>query len=393
IPAFATPDEVATLSTAFIKSQASMLRTLEERSQARDWLNTLIQSIVEGVVTFDNRGQVTFVSQGAESVTGWPSAEAVGQSVDRLLPPVDEPSTPLRNRIPPLGGQRLIETLTRSGKPLTLAVSSTRLPAASGQTEQVALVLRDVTHEEALRHLHTYFLASISHEFQTPLSTLNASLDLLLDQAESYSIAEVHEVLKPAHLSLLTLQNLVNNLLQSGSIEAGYFTIRRQPTDLQQVVTDAQRLVQPLLDRRRQLLTITLPTPYTAIADLPDMQADPARLVQAVVNLLVNASKYSPVGQPIELGFDLTPTLLRVTVADRGPGIPPTERTHLFQRFVRLEAQNREQYGIGLGLYVVKTIIEAHGGQLGVDARLGGGSIFWFEIPTNDERRTTNDQR
>ncbi len=388
IPAFAAPVEIATLSTALIKSQASMLRTLEERSQARDWLNNLIQSIVEGVVTFDTGGNVTFLSQGAEILTGWRSDEMVGHSINELFPATDQEREPFIEHVPPAGGKRIVDVLTRSGKAVTLAITGAQLAPPNGKTAQVALVLRDVTHEEALRNLHSYFLANISHEFQTPLSTLNASIELLMDEAETYSLAEVRELLRPAHMSLLGLQNLINNLLQSGRIEAGRFLIRRDPTDLHQVIDDALRLVQPLLDRRQQPFTLVGPNGADTAAEWPEIQADAARLTQVVVNLLVNASKYSPTGAAIEVWIELSANGLRLAVADRGPGIPPNERLNLFRRFVRLDSQAGEQYGVGLGLHVVKTTIEAHGGQIGIDDRPGGGSIFWCELPlemTNNE--------
>lgn len=387
IPAFATPTEVATLCMAFIKSQASMLRTLEEQSQARNWLYNLIQSIVEGVITFDAQGQVTFVSQGAESMTGWRHDEARGQSVNCLFPPPQEPSNadrgkPFLERIPTPGSKRQIDVVNRNGKALTLSITGARLTPPTGDAMQMALVLRDVTHEEALRHLRSYFLANISHEFKTPLSTLNASLELLLDSAEALSLAEIQEVLKPAHMSLLGLQNLIDNLLQSSSIEAGHFTIRKRPADLKLVIRDALQLVQPLLDRRRQPFTVHEAVSGNANA-VPEIAADPARLTQVLVNLLVNASKYSPIGEPIDLCIKAQAEKVRIAVADRGPGILAAERINLFQRFIRLSEQDDEQYGTGLGLYVVKTTIEAHGGLVGVDDRTGGGSVFWVELPSS----------
>jgi len=385
IPAFAAPIEIATLSTALIKSQASMLRTLEERSQARDWLNNLIQSIVEGVVTFDNHGNVTFLSQGAENLTGWRSDEMVGQSINQLFPAADQARAPFIENVPPAGGKRVLDVLTRSGKAVTLAITGAQLAPPNGKTAQVALVLRDVTHEEALRNLHSYFLANISHEFQTPLSTLNASIELLMDEAETYSLAEVRELLRPAHMSLLGLQNLINNLLQSGRIEAGRFLIRRAPTDLRRVIDDALRLVQPLLDRRQQPFAVVGPFGADTEHEWPEIQADAARLTQVVVNLLVNASKYSPTGSAVEVWIELSINRLRLAVADRGPGIPPDERLNLFRRFVRLDNEAGEQYGVGLGLHVVKTTIEAHGGQIGIDDRPGGGSIFWCELPVGND--------
>ena len=112
----------------------------------------------------------------------------------------------------------------------------------------------------------------------------------------------MRQLLKPAHMSLLGLQNLIDNLLQSSTIEAGHFVIRKRPTALQQVISDALLLVQPLLDRRQQ--------PFAG-ANAPaglEVQADRARLTQVLVNLLVNASKYSPIGEPIELCVEVAPT-------------------------------------------------------------------------------------
>ena len=378
IPAFSTPMEVATLSAAFIRSQAAMLHSLEEQSQARDWLNLLIQSIVEGVITLDASGRITFMSQGAEALSGWQNADAMGQPIDRIFALANPAAGQLLEELPRPGSKRQLDIRTHTGRVLTLAMTAARLASTNGENNQLALVLRDVTHEEAIRNLRAYFLANISHEFQTPLSTLSASLELLLDSGETYSLAEIRELLKPAYLSLLGLQNLVNNLLQSSSIEAGHFTIRKEPTDLAPIVSAARQLVQPLLDRRQQPLLLLVPE------NLPEIEADPTRLTQVFANLLTNASKYSPLGAAIELQVEEDDHTLRVAVADLGAGIPPAERQNLFQRFVRLDTQSHEQYGIGLGLYVVKTTVELHGGQVGIDERPGGGSIFWFTLPLSN---------
>jgi signal transduction histidine kinase len=116
--------------------------------------------------------------------------------------------------------------------------------------------------------------------------------------------------------------------------------------------------------------------------DIPEVTVDPTRFIQVLVNLLSNASKYSPMGKEIDLRIQpVNGSCLRIEVADRGPGIPPNERENLFRRFMRLGDQNEAQYGAGLGLSVVKTIIEGHIGEVGVKDRAGGGSIFWFTIP------------
>jgi PAS domain S-box-containing protein len=374
IPQVAEPVEVATLAAALQRSQASMLEALDERAASRDWLDTVIQSIVEGVVTVDEVGAITFLSQGAELLSGWSRAEAVGQPLDAVFPLAAKEGS-FREQLPAPGEKRQLAVATRSGRRLVLAVTGARLASPAGEATQLALVLRDVTEEEAVRNLRAYFLANISHEFLTPLSTLNASMELLLDPEERFSAEEMRQLLEPSYLSLRALQTLIDNLLESSSIEAGQFALRRQPVDLNQVLASALQMVSPLLERRRQLLSLGEP------GTLPVIDGDPARLTQAIVNLLANASKYSPPETAIDLQVAEMDGALRVSVADQGPGIPPAGRGEVFRRFVRLDSEDSEQYGVGLGLYVVKTAIEAHGGRVGIDDRPGGGAVVWFELP------------
>jgi K+-sensing histidine kinase KdpD len=225
------------------------------------------------------------------------------------------------------------------------------------------------------QHIHTYFLANISHEFRTPLASLNASIEILLNEAGYLSPAEMAELLNTIQLSASGLQTLVDNLLESTNIEAGHFVIRHHAIELNRILAEAIRIMQPLLDRRQQGLVLTEPL------SLPLLSADPVRLTQVFINLLANASKYSPLGKPIDLGIDRVGDQIAIAVADRGPGIPPEERETIFQRFVRLDTEDKERYGIGLGLSVTKAIVEGHGGTISVDERPGGGSIFWVMLP------------
>jgi signal transduction histidine kinase len=167
-------------------------------------------------------------------------------------------------------------------------------------------------------------------------------------------------------------------LLESTSIEAGRFQIRCQPTDFNKVLSESVRIMKPLLNRRHQSLECHEP------ANMPLITIDPTRLTQVMVNLLSNASKFSPMDEKIEINLQIMEKrILRVSVADHGPGISPLNRKNIFNRFVRLDTRDGTQYGVGLGLSVVKTIIEEHGGQVGVDEYPVGGSIFWFTIPMN----------
>jgi PAS domain S-box-containing protein len=377
VPVHTTSAEVTTLSAALARSQAAMLEALEESAQARDWLFSLIQSIDEGVLAYEPSGTITFLGRSAETMSGWLAAEAIGHPLDEVLPISEPPGASWLEYAPPPGNRRQIEATDRHGHTLILDVSGAQMSPPGADDVHMALVLRDVTEEAAQQRLRSYFLDSITHEFRTPLSTLSASLELLLDTEVDLSAGEMRELLKPTHIGLLTLQQLVDNVLTSSRIEAGRFTVHLRPTELDSVITGALQLVTPMLERRRQTFTIAEPArPITVMAD-------PCHLTQALANLLTNASKYGPIGAPIDMMISTAGGWMRLAVADRGPGIPAAERTRLFERFVRLPGDH-EQYGIGLGLAIVKSVVGAHHGRLGVGDRPGGGAIFWFELPLPD---------
>jgi PAS domain S-box-containing protein len=379
VPLPLDPPEIQTLARALEESRVHIRENLERLARQKDWSDTLLRSIVEGIVTVDPQGRVTTFSPAAERITGRRAEEVLGNRVDDVLRTAD--GAPFSDEIPAPGGRRSVRVLHRSGRPLTLATTAAAVRPPDGEAAQLALVLRDITEEESVQSLRSYFLANISHEFRTPLSAINASVELLLEDLEGLHPGELKELLDSIHRSVTGLQTLIDNLLESLSIEAGRFNIRRRPTDLQKIIDEAARVMQPLLNRRGQELLCDVP------CGLAPQWIDPMRITQVFVNLLSNASKYSPVQKKIELRVEAPPGQgLRVSVADRGEGIPRAERENLFRRFVRLSASDAPQYGIGLGLSVVKAIVEEHGGEVGVDERPGGGSTFWFRLPPDEGR-------
>jgi PAS domain S-box-containing protein len=375
VPTVPGSPEIVTLATALEASRLHLRRTLDELTDSNEWSENLIESIVEGVLTVDADGTVDFFSRGAERLTGWQRDEAVGLPLDLVLRPVEPASLGWLENLPEEGSKREVRVFNQAGREVSLAITAARLSPTAGSETQTALVLRDVTEEEAVLGLRSYFLANISHEFKTPLAALNASIELLMDEAEKFSSEDISALLKSIHVSSLGLQTLVDNLLESTSIQAGRFTVRSRPTRLSQVLEDALHFVRPLIERRHQSLRV-VDGPFKSV-----VEADPTRLTQVLVNFLSNASKYSPMGAAIEIRQRINGSLLRVEIADRGPGIALTERPTVFRRFVRLRTDDGSQYGLGLGLSVVKAIIEGHGGSVGVEGREGGGSVFWFTLP------------
>lgn len=362
--------EVALVAHALEGARTELELSLAELQQEKAWRDHLLEAIVEGIVTLDHHGRITFFSQGAEHITGQKRDQVLGQVCDSVLHP-DETDLLFSELVPPPGQRRKIAIERHDGRQVILAVTGARLlPSESGDA-RVALVFRDISEEEAVHRLLGHFLANVAHEFRTPLSSLAASVELLMDQAPDLSPAELRELLTAVHLGVLGLQTLVDNLLEGASIEAGRFQVFPRPANLGEIIAEAIRMMQPLLDKHGQQLVVELP------AATPMVQADPRRTVQVLVNLLSNASKYGPDDSEIAINAALEGKWLRIRVTDQGVGVPPEQQANLFQRFVRSGTSDQKaQYGAGLGLSVVKAIVEAQGGRVGVD-----GATFWFTVP------------
>jgi two-component system sensor histidine kinase KdpD len=202
-----------------------------------------------------------------------------------------------------------------------------------------------------------------------------ATTELLEEEGAGLTSAELAELVNTIRLSILHLQALVDNLLESAAMEAGCFRLRTRPIHVEDTIHIAITMMAPLLKRRDQELLVDVPE------ELPTPWADPDRLVQVLVNLLANASKFGPMGMPITLSVKPAHDSLTFVVQDSGPGLPAGRFADLFNRFVTGDQPRGAQYGVGLGLSVVKAIVEAHGGQVGAENRVEGGAQVWFTLP------------
>jgi len=364
--------EVALLAQALEDGRGNLLRTLTDLRREEAWSNHLLESIAEGIMTLDAHMRITFFSHGAERITGWSREEVLNRSCDDFFKP-EEIDAPFSKAIPLPGLRRKFMVRLANERVASLSVSGARLSRAEAGEDLTAVVFRDVTETDLVHHLLGHFIANVVHEFRTPLAALNASIELLLDQ---YEPGERQDLVKGLQVSVTNLQTLVDNLLESASFEAGHFRVSPRPYDLSDLVSEAVRIMRPLLEKYGQQLLVKMP------AALPLVKADPRRTVQVLVNLLSNASKYGPADIEIVLSVSIEEDFVRVRVVDRGPGIPPEQQENLFRRFVNPEARQANiKVGAGLGLSVVKAIVEAHGGGVGVENLRWGGTAFWFTIP------------
>jgi two-component system sensor histidine kinase KdpD len=205
-----------------------------------------------------------------------------------------------------------------------------------------------------------------------------AGAEVLLEQGDTLDSSTASTLLSAIRRSTIGLVELVENLLCASSIHAGRFALQRRALCPMALLTEAQAVTAPMLQPRGQVLRVA------SRGRTPAVAADPRRIGQVLLNLISNASKVSPPEQSIELTLGTGPAeRVRFTVGDRGPGLPPGSGRRLFEPSGRDESPRGPSVaGIGLGLPVVRAIVEAHEGRVGAHNRRGGGAAVWFELPT-----------
>jgi signal transduction histidine kinase len=202
-----------------------------------------------------------------------------------------------------------------------------------------------------------------------------ASIDLLLDQLPDLSVDQTGDLVRSLQRGTLRLTQLIDNLLESARLEAGHVTIRQRPVALDAVVEDALELMRPLFDQRAQQVVVDLPYP------LSSMCGDPPRLTQVFVNLLANANKFAPTNSTIQIGGTVGPSSVTLFVDDEGPGLDASDGAAIWDQFVRAHAGDPDQHGVGLGLWIVRSIVERHGGTV-VARSLASGTRVSVTLPT-----------
>ncbi len=245
--------------------------------------------------------------------------------------------------------------------------------------------VRELALRETTAQMDT-FLGMAGHELKTPLTSIKLALQLterrlqqrIQHQGEpTKEIAPFMEQMERAEHQVDRLDRLVNDLLDVSRVQAGKLNLRLKPVDLAAIVRDAvEEQRQAVLDRS---LLLQIPDDLTV-----RVLADADRIGQVVTNYLTNALKYSPADRPVAVGLEEEGQRALVWVRDQGPGLPLEEQERIWERFHRvkgIEVQSGSGIGLGMGLYICRTIIERHQGEVGVESAPGRGSTFWFRLP------------
>lgn len=321
-----------------------------------------LAEIPRAAVVFDANGQIVDVNPLAETLLGYARFELVGEPVDLIAPELAS--------VEQLGRVRFLSAAAgtcvrpRTGRAIPVEV----LLCPHGEWSTVAVVHVVETSDAGLREDD---VAQIVHDLKNPLSTIALETRLLDARLPRGPLSETRDGLARITRNIEFLDRMVHDLLDLCSLDAGRLELCRRPTELHTLLEQIIDRVVPTRDRGR--VSLHAAEPLT-------VSIDALRIERVVANLLQNALKYAPKITGIVVGLAAVDDAIRVSVTDAGPGMTPAEAGYVFDKFRRASTAGSRE-GSGLGLYVSKKIVEAHGGRIDVTSVPGAGSQFFFELP------------
>jgi signal transduction histidine kinase len=361
------PAEVREVAAALSGLAAELASAIEAERGQRNHIEAIIDSMAEGVVISDANRRVTMVNPVGKRLLGMKEPRDGALPGDLLIP----------NRATP--GDASLEAQNDKGwpgKPQTIKSRSAPIIGEDGRTTGYVTLLHDASEEAELDRLKSEFVGIVSHELRTPLTSIKGSVDLLLDDETGRLNPTQRRFLSTIRRSSDRLINLVNDLLDLSRLEAGRVQLDVHPVDARHVVEDTARNLENLFASKRQAVHID------CAANVPPILADRQRMEQVLINLLGNASKYTPEGGEVCVAVRRVEDQVEIAVSDTGPGLSPEDQERVFEKFYRAgESLTQQQAGSGLGLAIARSLVELHGGTLTVLSELGHGATFTVRLP------------
>ncbi len=362
---------------------STRLDYLSQLQRERDTNATLLDGSADGIAVVDSGLRVLRFNAAMQSICGVPDARALGGSAPEILRFASPAGEPLEKEDHPLT-RALREGVPLAGLELRLQlpsgeerwVSGTFSPVRDGDGGPPVLVLvtvRDISAQKDVETMQRDFVSIVSHELRSPLTAIKGFTKTLLLRGDRIEAPMRNEFLQTVNDQADRLAGLVEDLLQVSRIDARRLRIERAPVDLQAMLDN---LVKQFSSKwsGREIAVVAMDN---VVAD-----ADARKIEEVLINLIDNAVKYSPPPEPVIVRLRATGDEIEVCVEDRGLGIAPEDAANLFQKFQRIVSPaTRDIGGTGLGLYIVKGLIEAHGGHVWVESAPGEGSTFGFTLP------------
>ncbi|MBN1179079.1 MAG: PAS domain S-box protein [Anaerolineae bacterium] len=364
---------------------------LEQQREEAGQREAILQSINEGIIVNNAEGRAVMLNASAEKILGLTREQVINRPIQHLLEAAAADRqmdlTSIQDISAPL--QTLFELRNQQ-----IQVSAAPVVTADGESLGVVAVLRDITKEVQAEEAKREFITVISHELRTPLTAILGYTEALY----SGMVGEVSETqagfIRTIHDNARKMVAMADNMIALSEAERGHLELEYGETDLEMIIGEVIQAFSTQMQNKQLDWTIDVEE------TLPIIEADPSRIRQVLANLVSNAVKFTLPGGHVTVGganVDATPDapgFCRLWVTDTGIGIPPEKQAVIWERFTQSEGRIQEDVdGLGLGLSIVRSLVEAHGGRVWVDSVPGRGSTFTLLIPTQRPENSPLDAR
>jgi PAS domain S-box-containing protein len=379
------------LSNATLKQKTTELEQSEQEIlRGKAFSDAILSSIGDGLVVADKKGKITYVNQAFEKMVGWKSREVLGRYVVEVMPRESEKGEVVlfneRILTKVLSGEVVIADLINPF--YYIRKNKSRFPASSivnpilldGKIIGVVETFRDITKEKEIDKAKTEFVSLASHQLRTPLSTISWYTEMLLAGDAGKLSSEQTKYLDEVYKGNQRMISLVNALLSVSRMDLGTFVLEPEPTNVIELVKNVVIEQMPQINRKKIKFFSNIEK------DIPSIQADPKLLSMVIQNLLSNSVKYTPEKGKIEisLNLDYKKKVLLFKISDNGYGIPKNQQAKIFTKLFRADnVRGKDTEGTGLGLYIVKAVIDNSGGKVWFESTENKGTVFYVTLPFN----------
>lgn len=354
----------------------------QDLASEKSQLQVLVDNVPEGVFTTDSQGRVVTWNAAAQRITGWGLSEVVGRRCADLIRchTVEkawcDDACPLRIAIDKSvrfdSGVQNVSIQTAEGGTVPVFITSGPIFTDEGAVSGAILVFRDITKEKEIEQMKEDFLAIITHDLKSPLASVMGYAELLLNPKLGSMNNNQNEFVQSILRSSKTLQFLIDNILELTRMEAGKMQFNPRPFNFGGFLAEIHEMFAPLAAPKSLLLE-------ARCDDGVIVRGDRDKLKEVFINLYANAIKFTKPGGRIRTAVEVDGDRVRIHVSDTGKGIPADQISGLFERFAQIKSDERR--GTGLGLYIVRRIMQAHGETIDVQSELGVGTTFSFGLP------------
>jgi signal transduction histidine kinase len=353
------PEELRARVGALVRGK----ELLERVERAEETVSRLLTLTPDPMIVIDAHGRLTYANPEAERVLAHEVAALVGRPVVELLPALD-----LRRIRETSGEVVALDDVTIGDQ----VYSPTARLMPHDFDASATIALRNVTARRRDDTRRLDFYSIVAHDLRAPLSTIMLRTEAMMEGRRGILSTEQLGDLRKVQNNVHSMVSLINDFLDLARLEGGGYQLLRDPVELGGMIRAAIDDIRPVVDEAGLAIEIQLPTGEATIV------GDRRRLLQVLTNLLANAIKFTTSGGTITVSLAERHGHAELRVADTGRGIPAEAVSRLFQRYTRVQ---HDRAGTGLGLMIVREIVEAHGGTVGVDSTVGEGSSFWIRLP------------